>query len=540
MYGHDNDGNCRSLRHGEALPARKLGLLALLAAGLVALAAPPTAQGQESASRATAGFVYTADERGNSISAIDLAAGTVETVPVPISPHNVQVVMDGTRLLAVGSPATEHGHSDEHGTGDAAGRLLVLDPDDLASGPVAEIAVGSHPAHVVADREGRRAFVTNAGDDTLSVIDLVRNETVGTVPTGDYPHGLRMSPDGREIYVANVEDGSLSVIDTARLVETARIPVGKAPVQVGFTPDGSRVYASLRDENRVAVIDTATRTVSAKIEVGRNPIQLHATPDGRLVYVANQGTEAEPADTVSVVDAAAGTVVDTIRTGSGAHGVTVSDDGAFVFVSNLVEGTVSVLDTAARRVTARFAVGAGPNGITFRPASSAAADHEQHHPAQAGGAAATDPSVPGAGPAGGMAGMPGMTGMMMPEMMETMQGMMAKQGGEPGQIGMTMCPTMRDLMEMTADPQAMTDGSGMGPGALYGMPPAAQAEMTPERVRAWLEVRLAWHGNPRLKIGEIAAAGAETITAEIVTTDGSLVQKLAFNRHPGLVRQLMD
>lgn len=48
------------------------------------------------------GFVYTADERGNSISVIDLAAGQVKTIPIPISPHNVQVSRDGRMLLAVG------------------------------------------------------------------------------------------------------------------------------------------------------------------------------------------------------------------------------------------------------------------------------------------------------------------------------------------------------------------------------------------------------------------------------------------------------
>jgi YVTN family beta-propeller protein len=321
---------------------------------------------QAAAVSGAAGLVYSADEHGNSISAIDLASGRVETVPIPISPHNVDLTPDGARLLAVGDPAEgEGGHGEaEHG-GEAVGQLLVLDPERLASGPVAAIAVGEHPAHVVADKEGR-AFVTLAGANAVAVVDLDQGEVVRTVGTGRYPHGQRISPDGRELYVANVEDGSVSVIDTGTLAEVARIPVGRAPVQVGFTPDGSRVYVSLRDENRVAVIDTASRSVLARIEVGRGPIQVHATPDGRFVYVANQGSEAEPADTVSVIDVAAGSVVDTIPTGAGAHGVAVSRDGRFVFVTNIVDSTVSVIDAENRAVVGDFAVGKGPNGITFR------------------------------------------------------------------------------------------------------------------------------------------------------------------------------
>jgi len=345
------------------------GLFALTVAILIALDAGVARGQQPVPAQGGTGFVYTADEHGNSISMIDLATGRVETVPIPISPHNVQVTADGTRLLAVGNPVADagaHGHDESAQRSEAQGQLLVFDPENLASGPAASIAVGDHPAHVVVDREGRNAFVTLAGADTVAVVDIARKEIVRTIGTGRYPHGLRISPDGREAYVANVEDGSVSVIDTATFSEVARIPVGRAPVQVGFTPDGSRVYASLRDENSVAVVDTATRKVDARIAVGRNPIQVHATPDGRFVYVANQGSETEPADTVSVIDVATGIVADTIRTGAGAHGVAVSNDGENVFVTNITAGTVAVIDAKSRSVITTFAVGRGPNGITFR------------------------------------------------------------------------------------------------------------------------------------------------------------------------------
>jgi YVTN family beta-propeller protein len=346
----------------------QLGLLALAAVALmiwgVAIAQAQTSPWQQGA------FVYTADEHGSSISTIDLAAGRVTTVPVPISPHNVQITADGKRLLAVGEPADNgHAHGDNaHGASEAKGRLLILDTaGGLGAKPVAEIVVGAHPAHVIADQRDERAFVTNAGDNTVSVVDLAARKLIATIGTGRYPHGLRMSPDGREVYVANVQDGTVSVIDTDRLTELARIPVGTTPVQVGFTPDGSRVYVSLRDENRVAVIDTATRSMIGTIEVGRNPIQVYATPDGRFVYVANQGTDAEPADTVSVIEVSSGKVVDTIRTGMGAHGVVVSSDGAWAFVTNIVDGTVSAIDVANGKVVTTFSVGRGPNGITYRP-----------------------------------------------------------------------------------------------------------------------------------------------------------------------------
>jgi YVTN family beta-propeller protein len=343
---------------------------AALASAVLALG-PSTARVQQLPASAPnlKGIVYTADEHGNSISAIDLASGKVQIIPVAISPHNVQVTADGARLLAVGDPAGighSHGSGATHAAKEAKGRLLVFDTAKLSSGPVASVPVGAHPAHVVVDRASQRAFVSNSGEDSVAIVNLARKTIVQTIKTGRYPHGLRISPDGREVYIANVEDGSVSVIDTSKLTEVARIPVGRTPVQVGFTPDGSRVYVSLRDENSVAIIDSASRTKIGAIAVGRGPIQVHATPDGRFVYVANQGTDADPADTVSVIEVASGQVVDTIRTGRGAHGVAVSSDGALVFITNIVDGTVSAIDATTRSVIATFHVGRGPNGITYR------------------------------------------------------------------------------------------------------------------------------------------------------------------------------
>lgn len=321
----------------------------------------PAALGQ------TGGTVWSANEGGNSISAIDLGTGAVDTVSIPVAPHNVDLTPDGKLLLAVGDPAAEGGHgSGGHGhgaEGAAEGQLVILDPRNL-SVPKATVAVGLHPAHVVADRQGR-AFVSLAGGDEIAVVDLAKAEVIGRIATGDYPHGLRLSPDETALYVANVEDGSVSVIDTQALSEVARIPVGAAPVQVGFTPSGTQVYVSLRDENRVAVIDTSSREVTNRIDVGPNPIQMFVTPDGAHVYVANQGTDAEPNDTVSVIDTATGEVVKTLTTGGGAHGVSASADGAFVFVTNIADDTVSIIDVGSQEVVKTVPVGDRPNGIVY-------------------------------------------------------------------------------------------------------------------------------------------------------------------------------
>lgn len=316
----------------------------------------------------SSGFVFTADEAANTVSRIDLSTGQVETVPLPIVPHNVDIRGKGQPLLLVG-PMAEHGMGGQGMAGmenlGEAGLLAVLDPLDLAKPPSALIPVGEHPAHVVALADGSTAFVSNAGEDTVGVIDLKAGQMVARIPTGAYPHGMRLSPDQASLLVANVKDGSVSLIDVATRTETARIPVGKAPVQVGFLPDGSRAYVSLRDEDAVAVIDLAQRQVTARIPVGRGPIQLHASSDGRYVFVADQGSKERPDNRVSVIEVARGEVVAMIETGTAAHGIDISEDGQSVFVTNVGDGTVSEIDIATLTVSATYHVGEGPNGVAY-------------------------------------------------------------------------------------------------------------------------------------------------------------------------------
>lgn len=154
-----------------------------------------------------------------------------------------------------------------------------------------------------------------------------------------------------------------------------------------------------------------------------------------------------------------------------------------------------------------------------------------------GGSAMMGGGMMGGGMMGrGMKGSGGMPGMMGGQVG---QGMPGPQAAMPMAGGMMTCPMMQMASSGHhgdgARPAMGSPRMGIGPGTFYGMASDAAEEMTPERVRVWLEQRLEEHANPRLKIGDIVADGAG-ITAEIVTVDGSLVQKLAFNRHPGFVR----
>jgi YVTN family beta-propeller protein len=73
-------------------------------------------------------------------------------------------------------------------------------------------------------------YVTNAGSDNVSVIDLRTNRGLANLMVGSNPRGIAIVPDESRIFVNNVLDGTLSVIDTRTLIVSNTIPITKIPL----------------------------------------------------------------------------------------------------------------------------------------------------------------------------------------------------------------------------------------------------------------------------------------------------------------------
>ena len=125
------------------------------------------------------------------------------------------------------------------------------------------------------------------------------------------------------------------------------------------------------------------------------------------------------------------------------------------------------------------------------------------------------------------------SGMMSPGMMQggmgqDMMGPSMGSGMMRGGMGM-MCPMMAGMMQ--GRDSEMAHG---GMGALFGSRVTQMMNLSVEDVRSYLALQLDRLNNKRLKIGNVAADGA-TISAEIVTVDNSLVQRLKVDRHSGAI-----
>ena len=75
-------------------------------------------------------------------------------------------------------------------------------------------------------------------------------------------------------------------------------------------------------------------------------------------------------------------------------------------------------------------------------------------------------------------------------------------------------------------------GRGYGPG--YGQ---GNLNLTTDDVKARVERWLTWRGNSRLKVGDVKEKDADTITADVITKDNSIVERFIVDRHTGFTRR---
>lgn len=125
---------------------------------------------------------------------------------------------------------------------------------------------------------GREAWVANAWDGTISIIDIAAKKVVATLSVNvPGANRLKFTPDGKQVLVT--PGSALVILDAATRKEVKRLPGVHGSGGVQMQPDGARAYVACGRDGYVAVIDLKTLEMVGKVEV--------AGPDG-LAWAVQQ------------------------------------------------------------------------------------------------------------------------------------------------------------------------------------------------------------------------------------------------------------
>jgi YVTN family beta-propeller protein len=291
-------------------------------------------------------IVAAVNPESNSVTLIDAETLRIlSEIPVGVSPRTLAFTPDSKTVLVVNRE-------------DATLSKVNLDTYEV----VETYSLESMSYGVVTD--GARAFVTEFGVASVSVIDLSSGHISARIAVDSFPAGIAITRGHRQVLITHLFTGNLTVVDVQTLSVVKQVSTGEdtnLSQSVAIGPDGRKAYLPQTRSNvknlnplfdttvfpvvNVVAIDTGSLLVRERVtlDTADRPVNMPfssvVSPDGKTLYLANAGS-----DDVSVIQLETNKASTHIEVGANPRGIAITPDGSRVFVNNVLEGSLSVID----------------------------------------------------------------------------------------------------------------------------------------------------------------------------------------------------
>ena len=174
------------------------------------------------------------------------------------------------------------------------------------------IPVSYNPNELILNKKGTLIYVANAGDNSVSVIDVKTRKVIEVLdaalypnsPVGSVTNGVALSTDEKTLYIANADNNCLAVFDVAAPGKSRSkgfIPVGWFPTNVRVV--GTRVFVTNGKGYTSFANPLGPQPVSRAV-VSESHVGEIQRPNSRLQYIG-----ALMKGTMSIIDEPNGAVL---------------------------------------------------------------------------------------------------------------------------------------------------------------------------------------------------------------------------------------
>lgn len=208
--------------------------------------------------------VYVVNKGSGTITPISVATNSVEApIVVGPEPQDIAINPDGNRAYV------------------SVGGVNLVWVNLLDRRPSVPVKVGLDPRGIVITPNGAVTYVVSRGENKVYL--LYEDKVVKTVSVGSQPEHIAISADTTHAYVTSAGSNSLTDLeltpggDVTGVSRT--IALGAKPTDVTFMPSGATAYVTSATANSLIPVTVATASAGTPIGGFSTPVAVVASPD---------------------------------------------------------------------------------------------------------------------------------------------------------------------------------------------------------------------------------------------------------------------
>ena len=213
--------------------------------------------------------------------------------------------------------------------------VMVVDTGSLkVTGDIPDLS-GIHG--VALAPELGRGFVSNGGDNTVTIFDLKTLKKLDSVKVGDRPDAILYDAFTKHVFTFNARSKDSTVVDAASGKVVGTVPLGGKP-EFPATDGSGKVFVNIEDKNQIAEIDATKLTVLHTWPVSpcQEPSALALDKVHHRLFAGCDNKM------MAVVDSGSGKVVTTVPIGEGVDAGRFNPNTQEIFMS-CGEGVLTVI-----------------------------------------------------------------------------------------------------------------------------------------------------------------------------------------------------